>query len=362
VIVLLSDGRPTTGGDALAAAQAVKQAGTRIITIGLGHDIDDELMQAMASTETDYHSAPTSADLLAIYLEIAGGLHCVTPTPTPTPVSTTTSESCVTDTLAAAADYNGFFPENFSGARDAHGNLLAGSDVQGRLAVGHNLAVANYSVGEALAGPVQDALIVGHDLHFAGGSVHGNALYGGGATVSPNTHFDGALYHNTSIPIDFPAAQQDLLNRSTAYANRAVNGVTFVQDWGNPTARIIFNGNDPHLNVFQASGTDMSRANSVYINVPASSTVLINIDGTADRMVNFGFFLFGVNRRQVLYNFYQAETLTLSNIGVQGSILAPRANITFTTGSLEGQLIGKSFVGAGELEYAIFTGCVPTSP
>jgi choice-of-anchor A domain-containing protein len=78
--------------------------------------------------------------------------------------------------------------------------------------------------------------------------------------------------------------------------------------------------------------------------------------------VNFGFFLNGVDRRHVLYNFYQATNLTLSNIGVEGSILAPRAMISFPTGSLWGQLIGNSFTGAGELDQAMFTGCVPVSP
>ena len=99
-----------------------------------------------------------------------------------------------------------------------------------------------------------------------------------------------------------------------------MNGTTPVQDWGNPTAQITFNGTNPTLNVFRVLGTDMNRANSVYINAPASSTVLINIDGTTDRMTNFGFFLSGVSRQHVLYNFYQATTLTLNSIGKAFSV------------------------------------------
>ncbi|HSD83337.1 MAG TPA: VWA domain-containing protein, partial [Anaerolineae bacterium] len=360
VIILLSDGQPTAGGNPLTAAQAAKQAGTRIITIGLGRDVNADLMRAIASAATDYHAAPTSADLLAIYLEIAGDLYCRTPTPTATPSAT--PGSCSAGTLGAAADYNGFFLENFSGARDAHGNLLPGSDVAGRLAVGHDLSVASYSVGHAVAGPVQDVLVVGHDLNFKGGRVHGNALYGSAATVSQNTGFDGVLRRSVPVPLDFAAAGQELLARSDNYANLTVNGDTSVQDWGGPTAQIIFSGSDPDLNVFRVSGADMNRAYGVFISAPAGSTVLINIDGTTDRLMNFGFFLWGVNRQHVLYNFYQAQTLELSQIGIQGSILAPRANITFNLGALWGQLIGKSFVGAGELDDARFTGCIPTSP
>jgi choice-of-anchor A domain-containing protein len=224
------------------------------------------------------------------------------------------------------------------------------------------MTVAHYSVGDALSGPIQDVLIVGNNLSFDGGRVYGNAIYSGTANVGSSTSFDGVLRRVTPVPIDFGAARQELLARSSDYANRAVNGTTTVQDWGNPTAQITFNGTSPNLNVFRVSGADMSRANGVYINAPAGSTALINIDGTIDRMENFGFFLNGVNRQHVVYNFYQATTLTLSSIGVEGSILAPRANVSFTTGSLWGQLIGNSFAGAGELDDAMFTGCVPTSP
>ena len=72
VIVLLSDGRPTTGGDPLAAAAAAKQAGTRIYTIGLGSGVDPDLMRALASAPSDYFFAADSTQLGAVYEQIAG--------------------------------------------------------------------------------------------------------------------------------------------------------------------------------------------------------------------------------------------------------------------------------------------------
>lgn len=88
VIILLSDGRPTTG-DVSVAAQAAKQAGTRIITIGLGEDVDHELMRAIASTESGYYHAPTSEGLLEIYISIARTLYCDPATTTPLPTTDT---------------------------------------------------------------------------------------------------------------------------------------------------------------------------------------------------------------------------------------------------------------------------------
>lgn len=72
VIVLMSDGRPNTGGDPLAAAAAAKAAGSRIFTIGLGTGVDPDLMRALASTPGDYFYAPDSTQLAGIYQQIAG--------------------------------------------------------------------------------------------------------------------------------------------------------------------------------------------------------------------------------------------------------------------------------------------------
>ncbi|MGB9872617.1 MAG: VWA domain-containing protein [Anaerolineae bacterium] len=77
VILFMSDGQPTvdTPASAVAAAQAAKNAGTRIFTIGLG-SVDDNLMRQIASSPSDYYYAPTSADLAAIYQTIAGQVTC----------------------------------------------------------------------------------------------------------------------------------------------------------------------------------------------------------------------------------------------------------------------------------------------
>jgi uncharacterized protein YegL len=72
VMVLLSDGQPTAGGDPRPAATAAKNAGTRIFTIGLGADVDPNLLRDLASSPSDYFPAPTSSQLDAIYQQIAG--------------------------------------------------------------------------------------------------------------------------------------------------------------------------------------------------------------------------------------------------------------------------------------------------
>ncbi|MFN8472983.1 MAG: VWA domain-containing protein [Anaerolineae bacterium] len=73
-LILMSDGQPTAGGDPRAAAAAAKAAGTRIFTIGLGSDVDPNLMRDLASSPSDYYFAPDSSQLDAIYQQIAGAI------------------------------------------------------------------------------------------------------------------------------------------------------------------------------------------------------------------------------------------------------------------------------------------------
>lgn len=76
VEILLTDGRPTTGNtktdDIIDLAVSANVTGIRIYTIGLGKDVDANLLSSIANaTGAKYYFAPTSADLQAIYTEIS---------------------------------------------------------------------------------------------------------------------------------------------------------------------------------------------------------------------------------------------------------------------------------------------------
>jgi len=73
VVVLLTDGRNESSDDknALAAAAKVKSAGIRLITIGLGTDVNETLLRQMAAQSSDYYFAPDARDLAKIYEAIA---------------------------------------------------------------------------------------------------------------------------------------------------------------------------------------------------------------------------------------------------------------------------------------------------
>ena len=83
VIILLTDGIPNVdengnvndenGGFAyaLSAAQAAKDSGYTIFTIGLGSSTNPDLLKQLASSPDNYFSAPSVADLSKIYNQIA---------------------------------------------------------------------------------------------------------------------------------------------------------------------------------------------------------------------------------------------------------------------------------------------------
>lgn len=78
VLVLLTDGEPsgTTEAAVLAAAGQLEEAGVLRFTIGLGRDVDSELLRDLASHPEWYYSAPDTSDLASIYERIAYEIPC----------------------------------------------------------------------------------------------------------------------------------------------------------------------------------------------------------------------------------------------------------------------------------------------
>ncbi len=159
IILVMTDGRPEGNVvDADAAAQAAKDAGVQIYSVGFGTDVDPDLMRRIADRPEDYFFAPGAAELARIYTEIArritGGLLARTATITDVvpsnmllvessvrPVHDSYVDNVITWRLADVRDdlelsYEvvpqeiGLHPTN----REAWWEYLDGLDVPGRLA------------------------------------------------------------------------------------------------------------------------------------------------------------------------------------------------------------------------------------
>jgi hypothetical protein len=78
VMIMLSDGVPNGTNDerVLAEANIAKAEGIIIYTIGVGQDVHQGLLQAMATDPSYYYFSPSTNDLSAIMKRIAGDLVC----------------------------------------------------------------------------------------------------------------------------------------------------------------------------------------------------------------------------------------------------------------------------------------------
>ncbi|HEY3265818.1 MAG TPA: choice-of-anchor A family protein [Armatimonadota bacterium] len=252
--------------------------------------------------------------------------------------------------LGVANDFNVFVLGN---------DTQTSTDAEGRVAVGGAATFANYGVGNALSNShgTRDDLIVGGSLAYDSGQVfNGNIRSGAAASLTYVGIPNGAYISGN--PIDFAAAGVELRNLSHSLAGLTANGAGGRNAYG----QISLTGADAALNVFNLHGSDFDGANALSIAAPTASTVVLNIDGNLDQMSNFGTNLGGVPCENVIYNYTGAGSLTLSSIGIEGSLLAPNMSVNFSTGQINGTLVAGTLNGSGEAHYRPFGGNVPNTP
>jgi len=77
VVVLLTDGLQAGPADPVRAeAAALKSAGARVYAIGLGGEIDRDLLRSVATTPDGYFESPAAEDLARIYGDVSARVAC----------------------------------------------------------------------------------------------------------------------------------------------------------------------------------------------------------------------------------------------------------------------------------------------
>ena len=238
----------------------------------------------------------------------------------------------------------------------------SGADSEGRMFVGGNAIFDGYAIASQ-----EDAdcsrwdLVVGGDLTVSGGSVSNGKIAVGG-TYNPVGAFTAAcgVWEDTT-PVDFVALRAEMLAYSEAMAAYPENGDSVVSN-----GALMLTGTDPTLNVFSVTAAELN--NSLQLSVPEGSSVIVNVSGEDVVWSGQGFLLpdGGAACRgatsdwchSIMYNMYEATSLELSGIGVQGSIMAPYATFTGNGGNVDGQVIVEYLYGGIEFHPYFFTGCL----
>ena len=254
------------------------------------------------------------------------------------------SVCATTISLGAAGEFNTFIFNDFSNS----------SDTEGRLAVGGNATLSGYSVGDKLnPGQYKDSLIVGKDLKMDGGRVYyGDIIVGGDATMPNYKVADGTLFTGQeNLPINFSKEEAYLKSLSATLSKEANNGRIKAEYGG---LYLTGDGTDG-TQVFNLDGMDLLNAHTFTLsNVNENAIVLFNVSNDLAGLTNMNLGSLASIRNNVLFNFYEATSLTLQGIAVEGSILAPFANVINPQGVINGTIIANSWDGPMQQNHTPF--------
>ena len=268
-----------------------------------------------------------------------------------------------------AAGYNVFIFD--------HGNFVSeNTDTMGDLAAGGNVMLMNYSVaaginGNASASPNPARLVVGGNLTAQNGGVGMNqagTIYTNGTTNLTSFTATGGVKAQNLIS-SFTADQTLYTNLATSLGSLAANG-SAVMGAGNS---LTITGTSSGLNVIDLTGANLSTYQTININAPTGSTVLINVSGTSAAFNSNGQVFengssTGALDASVLFNFFAATSVNLGSRDPYGSVLAPLAGVVGSNGQMHGQLIAGSYGGGSitdgtdttQFDNVLFTGTIPT--
>jgi len=247
-------------------------------------------------------------------------------------ITVTLTPSCTP--LGAAANYNVF----------ALGDLVTTNlSIIGGVAAGRDASLSRLRI----TGDV----VVGRNASGGGGTINGRLIVGGTDSTNLSTlTVRGGRQQAT--PINFAAEGADLILVSDSYAAMTANGTVTTQ-----SGALRLTGTSATRNVFSVTSQQLARATSIAISVPARSLVVINISGTSLTMGGYGIRLSGTTASKVLWNAPEATTASVSRVSLPGTLLIPRAALSFSGGTITGAIIPGSYKGSSSGTSATFLPC-----
>ena len=286
-------------------------------------------------------------------------------------------------------------------------------DWQGRGAIGGNATLTNFGIGKNIS-PLppkgtDSTLIVKGNLTWNGGTnFAGNTVmlpttqYNVTDVSYPNAYLNYQPIRKSTLPIDFTKIYEyaQCLSKNL-FKENSLGDTLILNCFGN--IFLIGNSSDINISKFNAnfiadppnivgsSGNSLNSISSLTILTPEDSTNILNISGTDIKFGDYSIFrntsvpnilppsdITGCNLlkegvapsnsqiRKILWNFYEATSITMSTISLQGSLLAPFAELKAVNGNIQGNVIVQSFMpndgdsnNHTELHNFPFNGCLP---
>lgn len=227
--------------------------------------------------------------------------------------------------LGVASNYNVFVFDSYKST--------GWSSIGGAVAVGGNADISTSTISNSANNPY--GLVVGGNLTKSYGGVNGTTWVGGAVSKPQWDSYNN--YSNSDAPIDFAAAKTSFSALSDKLASTASTG-TVSYSYGSTG---YLTGTGSSVEYFSVNGSDLTNiSNWSFANVLANATLIINVSGSN---ISLSGGWSGFSSYNVLFNFYDATTVNLSNISFAASILATDATITGSGGSFIGTAVANSW-------------------
>lgn len=190
-----------------------------------------------------------------------------------------------------------------------------------------------------------NTIVAGGDLTMSNAQAHaGNCAYGGRLNAPQWACADGKFVQAAGVE---------------PFAHDFAVLVNLTADWDSlpatdPVSRIEYELtlrqiSSRQVAIFDVDPTLFNECQQMTIIAPEQNYVIVNVPGATNKFSNFEVNLQGgVNQTQVLWIFPESTYLDIDDVDVQGSVLAPLANVSFTAGQLNGSIYANNLVGTGE--------------
>lgn len=237
--------------------------------------------------------------------------------------------------LGTAGEYSLFILSNLT---------ITGNQEPGRVAVGGNAKLRSYTIGTKVSDSTGNTLVVGGNVSSNIDPVAtGNVVAGGTVNVPGWVDSSHIQEGSSTLPVDFVYESQYLSNLSNELASLATTGTATSQYGG-----IYVTGDGTsEVQVINVSGSDLSNANwwASLSSIPDDAWIIFNVSGTDIDLTGGQWALVDWSDK-IIFNLYQAQTLSINSITVQGTILAPYADVSASGATIAATLVAKSVSGS----------------
>jgi choice-of-anchor A domain-containing protein len=249
--------------------------------------------------------------------------------------------------LGDAGQYAGFFLEDVTGIQS----------IAGKLALAGNLSVSSTSIGaQAPNMPSAPSLVVGGSItSFTSGSIWSGSSPGFGeymGSLSSTASKSLDLRKVGAIPVDFEADRVYLGTLSEQLRDLKATGT--VAQGGSTLA---LTGSNQALEVFALTADQAASGLVVSLsNVRADAYLILNIASDSAQRLSVAIDTTALQpwAGRVLVNAYDAQRVQVGSTALRGSVLALKACICNSTGSIQGNVIARKWNSTASIGYAPF--------